>query len=450
MRTSRTEEKTSAVGTALAAATLLLTAALAGCGVGVGLLSAPPAQVVGSSLQGKVFGGQQPISGAAIQLYAAGSTGYGSAATALIPAGSVTTNAGGNFNITGTYTCPSASTEVYITATGGNPGTGTNANIANVAALGPCGNLSPSTFVVINELTTVAAAYALSPFMTGPANIGAPASNAAGLANAFANVNVLVSIPNGAAPGPSLPAGASLSVAELNTLANILAACVNTAGGTAGDGSACGILFSAANPGGTSATAPGETFTAAMNIAQHPALNVSTLFPLSTPTAPFQPNLTAQPNDFTVAVKFTGGNLSSPSALAIDASNNVWVANAGSNTVTELSHLGSVLSGTGYTGSLNLPSAIAIDASDVVWVTNGGNNTVSRLNGTTGALLSGSPLSGGSLNQPRSVAFDSLGNAWIANTGNASLTVINSTGTTLTNYSPAGAAAPIAVGVNPH
>jgi streptogramin lyase len=119
------------------------------------------------------------------------------------------------------------------------------------------------------------------------------------------------------------------------------------------------------------------------------------------------------------------------------------------NTVTEFNHTGTVLSGTGYTGSLNTPSSIAVDANDVVWVTSSGNNTVSRLNGSSGAAI-GSPASGGGLNQPRSISFDSLGNAWIANTGNASVTVINSAAATLTNYTPAAATSPLAIGVNPH
>src|SRR5438445_4103263 len=68
-----------------------------------------------------VHGGQQPVSGATLQLYAVGTTGDGSAATALLTQ-AVTSDANGNFDITGAYTCPSASTLVYITATGGNPG----------------------------------------------------------------------------------------------------------------------------------------------------------------------------------------------------------------------------------------------------------------------------------------------------------------------------------------
>jgi hypothetical protein len=41
----------------------------------------------------------------------------------------------GSFTITGDYTCPSGSSEVYLVAAGGNPGlgSGTNANTADWA-----------------------------------------------------------------------------------------------------------------------------------------------------------------------------------------------------------------------------------------------------------------------------------------------------------------------------
>src|SRR5580704_5101819 len=68
---------------------------------------------------GQVHGGQQPISGSMIQLYAAGTTGDGSASTPLISSPTLT-NSNGQFNA-GSYTCPSSSTQVYLTATGGNP-----------------------------------------------------------------------------------------------------------------------------------------------------------------------------------------------------------------------------------------------------------------------------------------------------------------------------------------
>lgn len=52
--------------------------------------------------------------------------------------------------------------------------------LAMMAGLGLCENLTASTYIFINEITSVAAVWALSPFMTGATasvTIGAPSSN---------------------------------------------------------------------------------------------------------------------------------------------------------------------------------------------------------------------------------------------------------------------------------
>src|SRR5579875_2543879 len=170
---------------------------LTGCGIGT---TAGPEPIGGSSMTGRVHGGQQPVVGAQIQLYAAGNAGNGSASTALLTS-PVTSGSDGGFSITGDYTCPSPTSQVYLVATGGNPGLGAGGNnpaLAMVAALGNCGNLSPSQFIWINEVTTVAAAWALAPFVTDISHIGSSATNydgsgqtQAGLANAFLNAQLI-------------------------------------------------------------------------------------------------------------------------------------------------------------------------------------------------------------------------------------------------------------------
>jgi hypothetical protein len=404
---------------------------IAGCGIGPDSAPAVPAEVPGVTLHGIVHGGQQAVVGSTIKLYAAGATNYGVGATYTTGTGNllttgVTSVAGGAFTISGLYTCPSASTPVYIVATGGNSGYSSNTDIALMTALGPCGNLSTSTFITINEVTTVASVYALSSFMTGIPAIGTSPANSAGLTSAFADVNLLASTSTGFSPG-TMPVGTTVPYSEINTLANILAACVNSAGGTYNDGSSCGTLFYNANPGTTSATAPADTLTAIMDIAQNPAVSTAktmNLFNLSTGTAPFQPTLSAQPNDFTIAVNFTGGNLSAPSALAADASGNIWIANQGNSTVTELAHSGAILSGPGgYTASFNSPSAIAFDTDGSVWITNKVTSTVSRLNSSGGEITS---YGGGGLSSPTS-----------------------SSGS-YNNYTPAGSSTPIGIAVTPH
>ena len=434
--------------TALAAAALSLSMGLAGCGLSEPT-DAAPAPTAGIRISGSVYGGQQAITGASVQLYAAGSTVYGTGypytvGTSLLGNNVVTTQAGGRFSLANDFTCPTpAPVYVYLVVTGGNPGLsiGTNPNLALMAALGRCDLISSNTSVVVNEMTTVASVWALAPFMTGTTAIGSSAANANGLLNAFAAVNKLANIATGSASGPALPANATLPVAKLNTLADALAACVNSSGGSAGQSNGCGYLFTAATINGV---APTDTVTAAMNIAQHPG-NIGNLLGIVPTNPPFQPVLSGPPNDWTIAINYTGG-LSTPKGLALDASGNVWIANSGNNSVTELSNTGAVLSGSGYTaGPMNAPSAIAIDASGNAWVANGGNSSVTELNpsGTTGTLYTGS------FNKPSAIAIDALGDAWVANNGNSSVTLIGISGT-MTQYTGSGLAAPVAIAIDPH
>ncbi|WP_353072834.1 hypothetical protein [Tunturiibacter gelidiferens] len=92
---------------------------LAGCSQRSGVASGA-ATVASLRLHGTAYGGDQPVSGATIQLYAVGTTGDGSASTPLLTQ-AVTSDSSGEFTLTGDYQCPSASTQVYLTAAGGNP-----------------------------------------------------------------------------------------------------------------------------------------------------------------------------------------------------------------------------------------------------------------------------------------------------------------------------------------
>ncbi|SNT34953.1 hypothetical protein SAMN05421770_10840 [Granulicella rosea] len=404
------------------------------------------AVIAGASFSGAMHGGQQPISGATIQLYAVGAGGYGAAATPLLTT-PVTTDANGAFNISGDYSC-SGVNQVYLTGSGGNPGLSagtTNSAIVMMAALGSCSNLvanAATTFINMNEVTTVAGAWSLARFMTGPANAGTSAGNATGLANAFAAANKVVNLATGQAPGTALPAGATLPIAEIDTLANILASCVNT-NGTSG---ACSQLFAAATPSG--GAAPTDTLTAALNIAHNPGANVATLFNLSTANPPFGPTLTSAPTNWLIGIHYTGGGLSAPTAMAVDATGNIWLTNA-NNSVSEFAPTGAALSSsTGYTaGPLSGPSAIAIDTTGNAWVANATGNSLTRI-APLGA--SATNFTGGGLNQPAGIAIDASGNLWVPNKGGNSVSAFNNAGApiTTTPYTGAGISQPAGVAIN--
>lgn len=422
--------------------------ALAGCGAGkLATVSAP---ATGAALQGVFMGGQQPVAGVTVQLYEASSAGYGAASIKLGPSTQTTTS--GNFNLP-SYTCDSGS-QVYLVGTGGQPIAATpstpavtNNNLALMVGLGACGGSGLSGFINVNELTTVATVWALSPFMTDAAHIGTSSTNTAGLTNAFGAINQVVNTATGAISGPALPAEATLPITEIDTLADILEQCVNSGGGTAGNGSNCGNLFQLA-PDASGTVYPTDTISAALNIAKNPARNVALLNRLRSASPVFQPvlNVNSPPNAWTIAITYTGGGISAPSGVAVDQTGNVWLSNSGNNSVTRLDPNGNALSpNAGYTGSFNAPSAIAIDQGGYAWVTNSGNNSLVQLSpaGTSPTILTGNGLTA-----PHAIAIDATGSVFVANkTSVSSFTnsgaVLNSSGST------AATPAPSALAINP-
>ena len=391
----------------------------------------------GTTLQGKVYGGQQPIAGASVYLYAANTTGYGGASVSLLTSTGgtsqdasgnyfVATDGSGTFSITGDYTCPGANSQVYLYSVGGNPGAGgTNSAAGLLAGLGNCGNLTSSTFVVVNEVSTIATAYAIAGYAIDATHVSSSSSTLGqtGIANAFAAVPNLETLGTGLALAATPAGNGTVPQSEINTLADILAGCVNSAGPGS---SACSTLLTSATYGG--GTQPTDTASAAINIAHNPGANIATLYGLATASVPFQPSLSVQPNDFTIAVEYTGGALNSPWGVAIDASGNVWVANRGAASVSKFSPVGAVLSGaSGYSGGgVNAPIGIAIDSSGNAWTANYGNSSVSELN-PSGVPQSGSGFTGGGVSSPYGIAIDAASHVWISNSS-----------TTLSEFSNSG------------
>jgi len=423
-RTLRTNRKHNAkIAFAIPVTALGLAVLLSGCSSGLSSGTGTVAPIAATGhVTGRVFGGQNPVSGATIQLYTVGTSGLKSASTGLIGS-TVLTDSNGNFNLGGTYSCTgsTAGTQVYLVASGGNPGGGTNANLSLVAGLGSCANLlanAATTFITMNEVTTVAAAYALAPFAADLTHIGATGSNPTGLVNAFANAASLANTSYGFAGGASLPAGAVAPISELNTLGNIIASCVNTTGAAS---SACTTLFAA-----TGAT---DTFGAALAIAKNPGgTAITSLYSLSSGVAPFQPSMTTAPNDFTVSLSYNGGGtFSAPYAIAIDATGDAWVTNSSGSTVTELSPTGSVLASPTASGLFGA-EGIAVDKSGNVWVANTAGNSVIKFTLTSGSVTSTNSFTAGSITAPTALALDSNSNAFIANFNGNSVTELNSSG----------------------
>jgi hypothetical protein len=306
-----------------------------GCGSIGTILSPSVTPLVGTtkvSISGTIHGGQQPVSGATLQLYAAGAPlaggGYGTGSTALIPTGSyflgglpgcvtsgsqicynsVTSDANGNFSITGDYVLPTAASSFYLVATGGSPAPGmpVNPSITLMTVLQGCTpttTLSSSLVTNINELTTMAAVIGLQTYMAPPSalnngipTIGAPSTDIAGLRNGFATAMNLVNINTGVSlQAINNYATSDLNALTLNTLGDVLAYCVNstTAGGQ------CATLSLNATPSGSFAAL--DTVQDAYYMATLPTNNVGGLYNLASQTPPFV-GLTSQPSNFSTPV----------------------------------------------------------------------------------------------------------------------------------------------------
>jgi hypothetical protein len=377
--------------------------ALTGCGMngGVGSSAATSSTASRIAIKGKAFGGQQPVNGALIQLYEVGQGGYTSAAKPLFSR-TIKTDSTGAFSFsTSDYTCDSTGnyangSYVYLTASGGDAGYGANSAIALMAALGSCSQLranDATTFIIINEVTTVAGAYALAQFSggttfgttlgsqpgvagtTAPAdNFATSATNVQGVANAMAVAQVLANTTTGTSPGTNSNNSATPEYWTVNTIADILAACVNSNGSTAA-GQACGTLFTNTTP--TGGTAPGDTIQAAVQMALHPgdaallagSPTGSTLDALIGTTPPFQPyvNTASTPNtinDWTIGISYTPVApststklLANANSIAIDSYGNAWVTNiGGSQPLVELTPDGNPVQAGSTAGTYSVSS----------------------------------------------------------------------------------------------
>ena len=382
------------------------------------------------TISGTAFGGQPPISGASIILFATGSTGYGSSPSGI---GTATTDSNGHFQITNLIGCPAGS-EIYLVATGGNPGLSgvTNNNaIVLVAALGDCASVGASTHVNINEVTTIAAAYALSGFANTttaspvPVQIGASASNATGLTHAFLNAANIVDFTSGQARSTTPAGNGSVPSSMINSLADILEPCVNSPSKTS---ASCSALFTAATPPSGFGAAPVNTWQAALDMAQYPGNNTATLFGLISGTPSFQPTIGATaPNDLSLGIQYSAGFASDgvtaatlPFGLTADGSDNVWVTGMGGAGLVELSSTGAVQSPSGGYGNSTMRAAstrqVAVDLhGNIVTVDTGSPANVYIYNPTSSVTTTiqpgGLPLSG--------VAIDSNNNIWYSSQSSA-------------------------------
>ena len=409
-------------GSLLFTSTALACLLLAGCASSTSpapivVVPPPSGTYAGVAFTGKVMVGAQPVVAASVQLYAAGTTGNGSAPTSLLTA-ALTTDSNGAFSIPAAYTCPTSASQLYLVARGGTVGVGSaNSVIALLTTVGACNQIVAASQVTLNEVTTAANVWALSQFLAPGAKVGATSTNTAGIANAVATAASFSSPTTGLA----LPASGAAPAPRINMFANLLHTCAASSASSA----ACTNLL------GSSA----DTLDAALRIVRNPAANVAALYTQSTSTTTFAPTLTTAPSDWTLFLKFTGAAMNYPTGVAVDSTGSIWVANYFS-VASKFTPLGVPVFANGITGfGINNSYGIAIDSKDNVWIpnqqspgVNGGLGSITVLNSA------GSPVSGatgyiaGGLDYPTAIAMDTDDSAWIVDYGNSHVTHLSNSG----------------------
>jgi hypothetical protein len=371
------------------------------------------------TLKGRVLAGNKPVSGSSVTLYAAGmvvsnSLGFG------------TTDSEGKFKIR--FSKLSGSGIIYAVARGGTPEGSASPNdaIALLTVIGEVNDMPDS--VILNELTTVASVWTNAQFLNGNTITG----NETGIYNAAGNVANIVNIKTGG-PGDvirnAVNGSQTSALAEVNTLCNTVHNCIMLS-----PSDACDKFFSAATPPGWDT--PTNTLSALRNIALNPWWNITGIYMLLSGTEPYLPVLDTPPHGWTIAIKYTGGGLYAPDAVAIDGEGNAWVTNnflfgsrqgltdcaVGGAGVTKLAPDGFPLSpnfgfrGGGIDGA---GFGLAVDQTGNIWIGNYRGNSVSML------TPDGSPLSpvgtgfkaNGNASKVQGIVVDYDGNIWFVNNG---------------------------------
>ncbi|GIG53007.1 hypothetical protein Dsi01nite_110480 [Dactylosporangium siamense] len=161
----------------------------------------------------------------------------------------------------------------------------------------------------------------------------------------------------------------------------------------------------------------------------------------------------------------TGFN--TPNGVAVDSAGNVYVADMFNHQVVRVTQAGvstvivgtgvagSTFTGTGSTTKVNRPTAVAVDAADNVYVADYMNSKVLKVTpagavtvvagtGTMGSTTPGQPATSADLNLPNALAVDGSGNLYIGDYGNNQ--VYRVSGGTLTLAAGNGAFTPAVPG----
>ena len=159
--------------------------------------------------------------------------------------------------------------------------------------------------------------------------------------------------------------------------------------------------------------------------------NSVTELPASAVTAPGATGASIQAASVTIGGGNTGFN--APTGIAVDQDGNVWIANIGNNSVTELPATAISVAGatatTMATAAVNIsggmtsfsgPTGIAVDGAGNIWiVSNNGAGSITELTKSSAYSAANAinfPVGAANVNNtPTGIAVDGAGNVWVTN-----------------------------------
>ena len=155
--------------------------------------------------------------------------------------------------------------------------------------------------------------------------------------------------------------------------------------------------------------------------------------------------------------------LDSPQGVAVDANNNIYIADTNNNRIREVSG-GTIntIAGTGAAGfsgdggqaasaMLDMPLAVAVDSKGNVYIADSNNNRIREVTGNTISTVAGNgqqgysgdggPATATGLDTPSGIAVDSAFNLYIGDTGNQRVRVVTFATGTISTLAGTGAKA---------
>jgi hypothetical protein len=151
----------------------------------------------------------------------------------------------------------------------------------------------------------------------------------------------------------------------------------------------------------------------------------------------------------------TSAKLNSPAGVAVDAAGDIFIVDSGNNVIREVNHnthlistVAGIWNSDGYSGNggpatsaqLDGPSAVAVDAAGDIFIADTGNNVIREVNASTGIIstIAGNGTAGytgdgyaatsAKLNNPTGVAVDAVGDVFIADQDNDVIRKVDTSG----------------------